>query len=60
MFLSYVPNTLMKQLELFLQLVEVEIPLLCLGVVEHNGLAMHCVRNTKPLPPKKGESKNIP
>ena len=59
MFLSYAPDTLMKQLELFLLSIEVEIPLLSLGVAEYNGLAMRYVRNTRPLLPRKGESRSI-
>ena len=59
MSLSYVPDTLMKQLELFLLSVEVGIPSLFLDVAEYNGLAMRYVRNTKPLLPKKGGSRSI-
>ena len=59
MSLSYVPDTLMKQLELFLLSVEVEIPLLSLEVAEYNGLAMRYVRNTRPLLPKKERSRSI-
>ena len=54
MFLSYVPNTLMKQLELFRQLVKVEIPLLCLGVAEYNGLANALCKKYKASTSKKG------
>ena len=54
MFLSYAPDTLMKQLGLFLLSIEVEIPLLSLGVAEYNGLAMRYVKKYKTPTSKKG------
>ena len=59
MFLSYAPDTLMKQRGLSLLSIEVEIPLLSLGVAEYNGLEMRYVKNTRPPLPRKGGSKSI-